>query len=176
MENLQNQNTNITNEPNKLKKSTLIKVLVLILAFLVLGSFFFIKFPMQKSGPVTVDTLPVGYKFTVMEAEQYPIGFPKSLIVKDGIWQRGEDTTTGDGKNLKIVELIYKKIEPATLVLSFEKTFKNNTWLIDSTQNSILPVVRVFNKTKEGKSEVATLIIIKVNEVDSLVNITIATQ
>lgn len=178
MENLQNQNTEILNESDKVNKLNFTKVLilVLILVLIVLGALFFVKFKAQKSGPVTVPTLPVGYKFTVMEENKYPSNFPKNLIVKDGIWQRAEDTTAGDGKNLKIVELIYKNVEPSTLVLSYEKTFKSNTWLLDNIKNSNTPVVRFFEKIEKGVNQIAILTIIKVNEVDSLVNITISTK
>jgi len=164
----------LTEQPKKqIGKKTFLSVLILLI-LVVVGWFLYENL---REKPVISNTLSESYKFTVMAKDQYPTGFPENVVVKEGnpIWQRGEDTTTGDGQRLKIVELIYAKTEPAILVSSFEGTFKSEAWLIDEKQNNDTPIVRVFNKTKEGVSETATLIIIKINEVDSLVNITLTT-
>jgi hypothetical protein len=178
IENGQNQNIGFVEKPEKISviKILILIILVVIVIFAGLLLSKFLNKTNQVPKPVLSDTLPAGYQFKVMAQNKYPVGFPENLIVKGGVWQRGEDTTAGDGKNLKIVELIYKNTEPAVLASSFEKTFKDDAWLITGAANNNLPIIRTFNKTEKGVNEMVTLTIIKVNNVDSLANITITTN
>jgi hypothetical protein len=177
------ENTHVLNVHRKPKGVT---GLIIIFILLLVVCYFFFKFlnpsttkPATPSGIST--TLPANYHVQVIAQNQYPAGFPVSVIVQNksknivGVWSRSEDTITADGKRLKIVELMYKGVDPATLAPLFENSFKADKWVMDTTKSGDTPVVRVFDGVISGIKEVATVTIIKVNDTDSLVNITITT-
>jgi len=154
--------------------SKIVLPVVLVLVCLFVGYLLFYKssFQGEKSvAPVIYDTLPEGYKFDVMAENKYPEGFPESLIVKGGEWQRAEDTENGYGKRMRVVELIYKRIEPAFLLPLFQKNFEDNNWTTDEIRNTGSTIVRVFGKD----SDTMTLTIVPISE-NSLVNFTYVTS
>lgn len=188
MDNLQNQGSfqsagslppNISKKSNNIKIIWSVAVLALVLILLFAGYPFLSKFFIQGEKAITEsatklvikDTLPIGYKFEAMAQSKYPTGFPENLIVKGGVWQRAEDTTDGTGNKLKIVELLYKKIEPIALLPSFQKKFKDDGWVIVDTKISNSSSVQIFKKNADA----ITLLIVPTSK-DSLVNITLTTK
>lgn len=161
-------------ENHKISGSDEAKIFVVILVLILVGYLVFFRPSGQPNKPVISGKLPEGYHSQIIPKNKYPQGFPEKVIVKEGNpeWRGGEDTIVGSGKRLKIVELVYKKRDPATLAVSFEKTFKNEKWLLGGKQDKGSSAIRFFSKDLEE----ATLTIIKMNETDSLANITISTK
>ena len=180
----QSQNMNLSNKSKGIM--SLVWTFVFLLVICALFYFFINKSspvnnPQNTThviAPVVSQGLPPGYSYKVIAKNQYPTGFPKAVIVQSingvaPVWQRGEDTKTGDGTELKIVELLYAKTDPMDLAMAYEKSFKSNSWILDiSRLNNTPPVVRFFMQGKVS----AIVTIIKVNSVDSLANITISTK
>ena len=77
---------------------------VLILVILVVAGWFLYE---NLRGPVINDTLPDGYVFNNLG--QFPEGFPVELILNrdSSKWQRSEDTLSGAGERIRVVELLY---------------------------------------------------------------------
>jgi hypothetical protein len=157
----------------------IVSVLVVVV-FVLVGGFLYFKFlNSPKDGIKVSDKLPENYNYQVMDYGKYPKNFPTKLIVATkeiaGNWSRSEDTIAGDGKRLKIVELIYKKKTPEILTPLFEKNFKTEGWILDEKRNVDSPTIRVYDKMTGFIGEEATLTIISLGA-DSLVNITISTK
>ena len=180
----ENQFDGFQNEP-KQSNGRIWLVLFVLLVFVLCAVFYF--FVQKQSNTITpkpliiTKTLPVNYHTQVIAKNKYPTGFPEKLIVKkdlkgivnaDPTWVRSEDTIVGSGKRLKIVELLYQNISPTDLAPLYEKSFKANAFIIDEKLSNNTPVVRSFTST----AETATLIITKVKDKDSLVNITLSTK
>jgi hypothetical protein len=159
MENSQNQNIQsdgILNIPqktnNKPSKTQIVwSVIVLSLAIIFFGFLLFSKYANQNKIPKSVisDTLPAGYKFSVLKKDQYPTGFPKDIIVKGGVWQRSEDTIVGSGERQRIVELVYNDVDITKLATEYEATLLKNAWKEVSKTNSEELVVYNYSKNND---------------------------
>jgi len=114
-----------------------------------------------------VNKLPEGYVYKTMEKDQYPVGFPKNIVVSGGVWQSGEDTKDATGHQIKIVELLYKNTASASVLASYEKSFKADGWVATPVQNSSTTSVENFTKN----FNTVTLLVIQ-RGADAFVNLT----
>ncbi len=161
---------------NLFKKPIFWIVLVLVL-LAVIATIYFVS--IQPSAPLTQNTapervfnpLPDNYQYTVMEKDKYPTDFPKSLMVKGGVWQRGEDTVTATGERLRIVELTYSSTTPTTLATSFQTNFEKAGWKTTDNKTEASLIVKTFTK----KIDTVILTIVKVGD-KVLANVTLRTK
>lgn len=121
---MENQNY-IPSEPLVgLKRTKKIVSSILILIILLAVGWFLYSY-LQK--PAINNALPEGY--VINDRKMLPDGFPLELFFeKDkSLWQRSEDTLTGFGERVRIIEAIYEDAGE-TFVSDFKKHIESLGW------------------------------------------------
>lgn len=121
---MENQNY-IPNEPQVESGKTKKIVLSILILIVLVAVGWFLYGSIQK--PVVINPLPEGYVFN--DRKMLPEGFPLELFFeKDkSLWQRSEDTLTGFGERVRIIEAIYEEAE-STFVSDFKKHIESLGW------------------------------------------------
>jgi len=117
-----------TKQPIKQPKERMNKKMLLgflVLLFLVFAVSWILYNYMQK--PVVINPLPTNY--VTDNRKMIPEGFPIELYFeKDkSLWQRSEDTLTGFGERVRIIEAIYEDHDK-TFISNFKKHIESLGW------------------------------------------------